>query len=118
MAKNLQSRLKEIINALPEKHAKQLLEFAEFLFQRHGEDRTNLAKQDITRPESESVVKAIKRLTRTYPMLEPDSLLTQTSELMSQNIVGGKPAKEVIDKLELLFQERFEDLQDTKKTEV
>lgn len=115
MAKNLQSRLKEIIDALPEKQARQLLEFGEFLFQRHGEDRTGLARQDITRPETESVVKAIQRLTQTYPMLEPSDMLTQTSELMSQNIVGGKPAKEVIDKLEKLFQDRYEVLQAAKK---
>ena len=118
MAKSLQSRLKEIINALPEKHARQLLEFGEFLFQRHGEDRTKLAKQDITRPETESVVMAIKRLTQTYPMLEPTSLLTQTSEILSRNMVGGKSANDSIDMLEQLFQERYGELKSETKSDV
>lgn len=110
MAKKIKSRLIEILDSLPTKYAAQLLDFAEFIFQRHGEDRTNLPRQDIDRPESESVVQAIKRLTQTYPMLEPSSLFTETSGLMSESIVGGKSAKEVIDKLESLFQDRYDAL--------
>lgn len=111
MVKKIKSRLIEILDSLPEKYASQLLDYAEFIFQRHGEDRAGLAKQAIDRPENESVVLAIKRLTKTYPMLEPASLFTETSGLMSESIVGGKPAKEVIDKLELLFQDRYKAVQ-------
>ncbi len=118
MASKLQSRLNEIINTLPKKHASQLLDYAEFLFQRHGEDRTNLSKCDIERPAAESVVRAIQRLTRTYPMLEPSSLLTETSEILSQNMVGGKSVDESIDKLEQLFQNCYTALQASKKNEI
>jgi hypothetical protein len=111
MAKKIQSRLTEILEALPEKYANQLLEFAEFIFERHGVDRSKLVKQEIPRPDSESVVQAIKRLTQTYPMLEPSSLFNETSGLMSESVLGGKPAAEVIDKLESLFQDRYQAIQ-------
>jgi hypothetical protein len=111
MAKKTKTRLTEILDSLPEKYASQLLDFAEFIFERHGQDRTILAKQNIDRPESESVVLAIKRLTQTYPMLDPSSLFTETSGLMSESILGGKPANVIIDKLETLFLGRYEALQ-------
>jgi len=55
------------------------------------------------RPREESVVAAIKRLARTYPMLDRSAMLNDTSTLMSAHVLQGRPASEVIDELEALF---------------
>jgi hypothetical protein len=60
------------------------------------------------RPAEESVVAAIKRLRRTYPMLDGGSLLNETSALMAAHVLQGRPAAEVIDALEALFSARFD----------
>ncbi|MGB0722543.1 MAG: hypothetical protein ACPGU7_09115 [Gammaproteobacteria bacterium] len=62
------------------------------------------------RPENESVVAAIKRLSRGYPMVRRDTLLNETSTLMTQHVMQGRAAAEVIDDLERLFQQRYEAL--------
>lgn len=108
MVNKTKSRILEILDSLPTQQAEQLLEFAEFMHQRHGTDQVSQDRLDIPRPESETVVEAIKRLTKTFPMLDPASLFSETSGFMSESLIGGKPAKEVIDKLEALFRERYE----------
>ena len=86
-----------------------LLEYAEFLVQRHP-----LAKEpvstpvDIQRPAGESVVGAIKRLSMTYPMLDRQALLHETSSFMMQHMMQGRAAMEVIDDLEIYFREQYE----------
>jgi len=55
------------------------------------------------RPAQETVVMAIRRLTRTYPMLDRRKLMGPTSMAMSQHALQGRPAAEVIDELETLF---------------
>lgn len=62
----------------------------------------------IPRPEQESVVKAIKRLRATYPMLEPNKLLHDTSNQMSRHMIHSVPAVEVIDELELVFRRHYD----------
>ena len=62
---------------------------------------------DIPRPENESVVKAIRRLSKTYPMLEKKNLIDGASVLMSAHVLQGRPADQVINELELLFEEHY-----------
>ena len=64
----------------------------------------------IPRPEKESVVGAMKRLRKTYPMIDPDRLLDEASGLMSAHLLGGRPAADVIDDLEALFERHFREL--------
>ena len=61
----------------------------------------------ISRPEDESVVKAISRLSKTYPMLEKKNLIDGTSILMSAHVLQGRPADQVINELELLFEKHY-----------
>lgn len=63
---------------------------------------------DMARPEHETVVKAIKRLRATYPMLEPSKLLHDTANQMTRHMVHGTPAVEVIDELERVFRGHYE----------
>jgi len=84
----LEKRLREILGELPPEQAEQLLEYAEFLRTRHASTTPAISEPlDIPRPAEESVVRAIKRLRETYPMLDPAKLLNETSVLMTQHEV-------------------------------
>lgn len=63
---------------------------------------------DIPRPESESVVAAIRRLSQTFPMLDKEALLHETSALMTAHLMQGRGAVEVIDELEIVFRRHYE----------
>lgn len=109
-------RLNTIAGQLPETEAATLLAFAEFLLQRSGsdgqpQDPAPIAEPEpIERPAEESVVAAIKRLTATFPMLGRKAMFDDTSTLMLQHMMQGKPASEVIDELEVLFRRRYDEL--------
>ena len=108
--KRQEKRLREIVGQLPEAQAQSLLEFAEFLLARYRVSESIPREPlDIPRPGSESVVRAIKRLRETYPMLNPASLLNETSILMSQHVIRGRDAIEVIDELEILFRRHYDE---------
>jgi hypothetical protein len=120
MADETEKRLTGILRKLPAAQAGMLLEFAEFLLMRHGaggrvEGKTASAMEipapvEIPRPAEETVVKAVRRLRATYPMLDARKLLNQTSDLMTQHIVQGREAIEVIEELEILFRSHYEKL--------
>jgi hypothetical protein len=122
MTGEAEKRLTEILRKLSPAQAAALLEFAEFMLMRHGalgqEAGVNAGSVDIPkpleipRPSEETVVKAVKRLRATYPMLDPRKLLNQTSELMTQHIVQGREAVEVIEELEILFRTNYEKMTD------
>lgn len=110
--------LLDCFRVLSEADQQSVLSFARFLQQQpsvYSEEAGNAitvsSPEDIPRPEKESVVKAIKRLTATYPMVNADGLFDQTSVLMSAHLLQGKPANEVIDELELVFKEAYISLQ-------
>lgn len=111
MRSNDAKRLQEILSHLTPVAAQQLLEFAEFLLLRHAAvAAAPLPLQDIPRPPQESVVKAIKRLAATYPMLDRAKMLHETSALMTQHVIQGRDAAAVIDDLEKLFQQHYQRL--------
>lgn len=105
-----EQRLLEILDRLSPEQARQLLEYAEFLFARHGGEEAPAVPLDIERSADESVVVAIKRLRMTYPMLDPAKLLNETYDLMTQHVMQGRAAIEVIDELEVLFRRYYEEL--------
>ena len=104
-------RMLRAFRALSESRQTSLLDYAEFLLGREGETEAEPVSSlplEIPRPEKESVVKAIKRLMGTYPMLDRNKLLHDTSALMAQHVVHKRPASEVIDELEQVFQRHYE----------
>lgn len=125
MAGESEKRLTEILRKLPPEQTSALLDFAEYLLVRHGVSgreaettagRVEIQKPlEIPRPPEETVVKAVKRLRTTYPMLDPRRLLNQTSELMTQHIVQGREAVEVIEELEILFRTHYEKMMEMDK---
>lgn len=110
----MHKRLKEITDSLPDAEQKSLLDFAEFLLSRVSESSAEtdeaVKQESIPQPvpENENVINAIKRMRATYPMLNTDMLLNETSSLMSQFMVQGRDRKEVITDLEVLFEEHYQ----------
>ena len=106
-------RLAEIAGRLPEEQQRTLLQFAEFLLAQLPEAEADAPlpePKDIPRPEQESVIKAMRRLSETYFMLERGPLLNETSTLMAQHVMHGRSAVEVIDELEAVFSRQYEKL--------
>ena len=101
--------LTEIAAALPDEALLTLIEFGEFLASKYPAEQ--LAEQiynPLPRPEDESVIAAIKRLSKSYPMLDKTTLFDQTSAAMSAHILQDVSKKESIDKLERVFKEKYE----------
>ena len=66
--------------------------------------------EHIPAPENERVIAALKRLTKTYPMLSKTRTLEMTSDLVTQHIMQRREASEVIAELERVFQKEYEAL--------
>jgi hypothetical protein len=113
-----EKKLLSIFSDLDDNDQNSLMAFAEFLLQKaKQEGRLVVTEQplDIPRPGEERVVAAIKRLSATFPMLKKDGMLNETAALMSEHIVQGRPAVEVIDELEIVFQQKYEEFCDQRK---
>ncbi|MGB0847831.1 MAG: hypothetical protein ACPGSM_13955 [Thiolinea sp.] len=109
-----EKQLCAILRGLSAEDQATLLKFAEFLVASQAEKQAPMTvfpePEAILRPEEESVVKGIKRLTATYPMINKDKLLHQTSDLMAEHVIKGRAASEVIDDLEVMFAEHYQQL--------
>jgi hypothetical protein len=109
-------KLLALFSRLPAQGREQLLAFAEFLVERsaatgtaatHAAEAAPTRPLDIPRPEAESVIAAIRRLSQTFPMLDREALLHDTSALMTAHVMQGRPSAEVIDELELVFRRHY-----------
>jgi histidinol-phosphate/aromatic aminotransferase/cobyric acid decarboxylase-like protein len=102
----------ELFAALDRDDRRTLLAFAEFLAASGAtraapDDATPELPRDLPRPDDESVVAALKRLRRTYPMLDSAPLLDAAARLVTAHVLHGRGADEVIDELETLFAEAY-----------
>lgn len=109
-----QRRLLTLYRELGETDRASLLAFAEFLASR-GQSAESTSEppprhepKEIPRPDQESVVAAIRRLSEAFFMLDRGRMLNETSILMSSHILQGRAAPEVIDDLESLFLRHYE----------
>ncbi len=103
-------KLLNFFRELPLEQQDTLLAFAEFLAGRAAAAKPPVAShpQFIPRPNDEKVVQAIKRLRETYPMLDHGKMLHEVSHHMTQHVMQGRAAKDVIDELELVFRAHYE----------
>lgn len=104
-------RLIELARSLAPEQRQTLLEFAEFLAARRG--KVAVAEpvaepQHEPRPDNETVVRAIQRLTRTYPMLDRRKLLVETSRCVESHVMQGRAAAAVIEELEVVFARHYD----------
>lgn len=103
-----ENKLLTIFARLEEQQQATLLEFAGFLVSRPPADRKSVLKpRALARPENETVVQAIRRLTRTYPMLERHRLMDETSRCLAGHTLEGRPASQVISELEAVFARQY-----------
>lgn len=103
-------RLLSLFRNLSETRRQSLLEFAEFLAGKDGVEAASAPPPEplpIPRPNQENVVKAIQRLTRTYPMLDRNRVFHEASAQMTRHLVHGVPAVEAIDELERIFERHY-----------
>ena len=82
-----------------------LLDYAAFLAAR----QQSLApkSESAPRPAVETVVQAIKRLNRTYPMARRHRLMPVVEKLLAEHLMNNRPVLEVIDELEALFAAQY-----------
>jgi hypothetical protein len=122
-----EQQLTECFRALDDNGQSALMAFAEFLLQRNGHIKSSSASlpekcADVTAPpvvipeviprkEGESVIGGIKRLVASYPMVDRNQLSKEIQSLMTQHVLKGVSADEVIDQLESLFLEQYQKLQ-------
>ena len=106
-----QRQLLRWFGALGESGRASLLAFAQFLATREEPDDSckpvPAEPKAIPRPEDESVVAAIKRLSSSYFMLDTQAMLNDTASLMSAHVLRGRRAEQVIDDLESLFLDHY-----------
>jgi hypothetical protein len=105
-------KLLGLFRDLPAEQQDTLLAFAEFLAGRAAANKPVVSSRPLTihRPAEEKVVQAIKRLRETYPMLDHGKMLHEVSHHMTQHVMQGKAAKDVIDELELVFRAHYEQM--------
>jgi hypothetical protein len=111
----LEKRVLQVIQQLPENDRRSVLAFAEYLLYRHAAievDKPHLLPDKIPRPAVETVPAALKRLRQTYPMLDAAVLLAEASDLLSQHLMLGRAAVDVIDEMETLFQRHYQRYRD------
>ncbi|MDH3901369.1 MAG: Crp/Fnr family transcriptional regulator [Gammaproteobacteria bacterium] len=98
-----------------------LLAFAEFLQQRETTPNqrpvpsppARIAEPEvIERPAEETVVAALKRLSKTYPMIDKSEMLSATSDLVATHIMQGTETSAAIDQLEEIFSEHYRQLRE------
>ncbi|MGN7613013.1 hypothetical protein ACQZV8_13115 [Magnetococcales bacterium HHB-1] len=99
-----------------------LVMFARFLNQQKEEeddDTTMTLEEEITlagpvdipAPDQENAVQALKRLKKTYPMVETDmSLLDEASRLVAKAVMGASHAAVILE-MEKLFVDRYQNMQ-------
>ena len=108
--KSDEQKVLKLFRALSGAQQQTVTAFMEFLLSQ-GEGAREIAPlraDPIPRPDRESVVKAIKRLRASYPMLDQNRLFNETSQHMTSHLLHGKPAAQVIDELEIMFAQHYQ----------
>jgi hypothetical protein len=88
-----------------------LLDYAEYLAGKEENSQRSSVPAvpvDIPRPDNENVIKAVRRLRETYPMLDQNRIFSEVSSLMTRHLMHGAAAAEVIDELEIIFRRHYE----------
>ena len=105
-------KLLSIFSDLDDNDQNSVMSFAQFLLEKARQDGRLVVEEEplvIPRPTEERVVAAIKRLSAAFPMIKKDTMLNETASLMTEHMIQGRAAVEVIDELEVLFQVRYEE---------
>lgn len=115
---SVQQQLTELFQQLGAGDQATLLAFAAFLASRTPAHSATVKVEPevvpepelIERPAQESVVGALKRLSKSYPMLSKAEMLSATSDLVATNIMQGSDPVGVIDELQEIFRRHYEQM--------
>jgi len=111
IVKSEEKKIVSLYKNLSEGDRQSLMAFAEFLSSRTVVVDEPLGEPlDIAAKDNESVVGALKRLAKMYPMLDKSKMLNDTSVLVSQHVIQGRAKEEVIRELEVMFNEYYQRL--------
>lgn len=107
-------QLQSAFEILSEQDQASVVRFAQFLAQDEklavvATPAEKIEKKDIARPEEENVIKALKRLRETYPMISPDSVMKETTSQMTAHLIKGQDKSQTIDALESCFAQKYQD---------
>ena len=103
--------LAELFNSLDRERQDSLFDYAEFLQSKGGTVKPEVGEPiEIPRPDSETVVGAIKRMKQSYPMIDSMEVFSVASSLMTDHMVKGRDAQEVINEIESLFEQTYKKL--------
>lgn len=107
-----EQRLLRAFGKLPERDRATVIGLAELLLAPEAQvaDDPVPAPGNTPRPDDESVVAAMRRLSGDYPMLQSSQLLHEASALMSKHLLQGQEATSVIDELQALFGRHYQAL--------
>ena len=101
----------DLYEAMDDNRKRSLSDFADFLYaQAEPISKEIQPPDDVPRPEQETVVGAIKRLKTTYHMVGSMSVFSEASALMTDHMVKGRDVIEVIDEMEILFEDAYKKL--------
>ena len=91
MGKSKDRQLRALLDVLTDEEVASVLDFAQYLRDRRPVlPKSPLEIVDIPRPQDESVIAAIRRLTQTYPMLDRDTVFNEASGLMARHVMQGE----------------------------
>jgi len=103
--------LVELYESMDDERKLSLCDFADFLYAKADPISKEIPPPDDTpRPEKETVVGAVKRLKAKYHMVGSMTVFSAASALMTDHMVKGRDIVEVIDELEVLFEESYNEL--------
>jgi hypothetical protein len=104
-----ENQLLDVFAQLAPEQQERLIAFAEFLAV-NPPDTADIAREPVAtpRPDNETVTLAIRRLVRTYPMLDRRRLMAEASRFLAQHALEGRAANEVIDELEGVFARHYQ----------
>jgi hypothetical protein len=104
-----QKALAEIFKTLDADAQNSLFDYAEFLQSKTADRKLEIGRPlEIPRPENETVVGAIKRLKQSYPMIDSMEVFAVASNLMTDHMVKGRDAEEVIEEIEAIFEASYQ----------
>ena len=105
-----EKQLLDLFERLAPEQQDGLIAFAEFLGG-SASPAAGTASEPVAipRPDGERVTMAIRRLVRSYPMLDRKRLMAEASQFMAQHALNGRPAVEVIDELEKVFARHYQE---------
>ena len=123
MDQQQQEKILDVFGKLSAADRDAVTSFAEFLLSRSGTRVTTSPPapavsaaipepESLPRPAEERVVAAVKRLSKTYFMLDKSKMLGATSDLVTQHIMQGREAAEIIDELEQVFTDQYQQLKE------